>query len=139
MAGPWFCTSPCNGWCSLPGCVFLQCGGNDPSDTGKIRLPCVGTRHWVAHGPVLHGSHSRVHALLFLHLHRDSPAGRSSFTTLPFAQGRLFPGLNLGRGTKPCSGRVGRVHQAGAAETLCTISPREGSQKSQCSELLQGH
>lgn len=65
----------------FPGCVLLQCGGNDPFDTGKIRLSCMGTRHWLAYGSVLHGTDSRIHAVLFLHLNGDSPAGMHSFTT----------------------------------------------------------
>lgn len=63
------------------GCVLLQRGGNDPSDTGKIRLSCMGARRWLAHGSVLHGADSRIHAVLFLHLNRDSPAGMNGFTS----------------------------------------------------------
>lgn len=65
----------------FPGRVFLQRGGNDPSDTRKIRLSCVGTRHWLAYGSVLHGTDSRIHAVLFLHLNGDFPAGMNDFTT----------------------------------------------------------
>lgn len=65
----------------FPGRVLLQRGGNDPSDTGKIRLSCVGARHWLAHGSVLHGADPRVHAVLLLHLNRDSPAGMNGFAS----------------------------------------------------------
>lgn len=74
----------------FPGRVLLQRGGNDPSDTGKICLSRVGTRHRLAYGSVLHGADSRIHALLFLHLNGDSPAGMSSFTSplLPSTWGK---------------------------------------------------
>lgn len=74
-------TFTCHGGALFPGRVLLQCGGNDPSDTGKICLSRVGTRHWLAHGSVLHDTDSRIHAVLLLHLNRDPPAGMSSFTT----------------------------------------------------------
>lgn len=63
------------------GCVLIQCGGNDPSDAGKIHLPRVGTRYWLAHGAVLHGTDPRIHAVQLLYLNRDSPAGMHGFTT----------------------------------------------------------
>ena len=73
--------SPVMAGAFFPGRVLLQRGGNDPSDTGKIHLSRVGTRHWLAYGSVLHGTDSRIHAVLFLHLNGDSPAGMNSFTT----------------------------------------------------------
>ena len=74
-------SSPAMAGALFPGCVLLQRSGNDPSDTGKIHLSCMGTRHRLAYGSVLHGTDSRIHAVLFLHLNRDSPAGMNSFTT----------------------------------------------------------
>lgn len=80
---PDFCTaSPAMAGPLFPGRVLFQRGGNDPSDTGKVRLSRVGTRHWLAYGSILHGSDSGIHAILFLHLNGDPPAGMNSFTTL---------------------------------------------------------
>lgn len=91
----------------------------------------------MAHGPVLHVSYSRVHALLLLHLHRNSPAGRNSFTTL--CPGYAPPELNLDQAELgPALTGLSECTRLVLQELCAPSSPgeREGSHQPQCTEHL---
>jgi hypothetical protein len=60
---------------SSPGCVHFQRCTNDSSHHGKLRVPQVGPGCGLAHGSVIHGSHSWVHGLHVPHLKGLPEAG----------------------------------------------------------------
>ena len=70
-----------------PGCVHLQCCADDPSHHGELRLPQVGPGRGLAHGPVFHGPHPRIHGLHVPHLKGLPEAGKP----IPYPSGRWAP------------------------------------------------
>lgn len=47
----------------VAGCVHLQRRSDGPAQTEQLRVPEVGARRGLVHGPVIHGSDPGIHGL----------------------------------------------------------------------------
>lgn len=78
---------------SPTGGVLVQCYTNGSSQNGRLCVPRLGSGSGLAHGTVLHGSHTRVHDLYVSRTQGHLQRGKKFIAVLVVFLTIGFPGL----------------------------------------------